>query len=149
MVRREGFDEALRIALLHLRSSERFEAEVLARLLDKGVSREAADSVLDHLRSKGLVSDQRAIEAWLHRRSGKRAAGSTLLRAELVARGAPEDIVDRCLAGTVDEAATASQLVAERFGPRFDRGKAARFLASRGFDEEAIRQAIGEPDWEG
>ena len=66
----EAFTAALAAALKRLRSRERFEAELRAYLVAKGFEEATVDAVLAHLKVKGMLSDGRAIDAVLAKRSG-------------------------------------------------------------------------------
>ena len=147
------FDRALAMALRRLRSGERFEAEINLTLEGAGFPEFIRDQVLAHLSVHGLVSDRRAIETHLVKRSGKRVVGTHRLRIELLRRGAPEALVDAALARPKQVRAESSEdmpseldkaveLLANRFGPDFDPGRAGRFLYVRGFDEETVEQAL-------
>lgn len=142
MDRPNGFDEGLKIALERLRFGDKFEAEVRRDLLSRGVTEEVAQAVIFHLRSRKLVSDRRTLEAHLRKRSGRKAIGRDRLRIELLARGAPEELVDDSLGAGKDEAALARAVLDGRFGPSIDPGRGARFLAGRGFDADTIRAVI-------
>ncbi|MCX7800545.1 MAG: RecX family transcriptional regulator [Fimbriimonadales bacterium] len=129
-----------------LAARDRFAPELRAWLVGKGVSEQVADAVLDHLRRRRFVDDDRAAEGVVRAASGKRAKGRERLRADLLRRGADADTADRALGGRTDEEELQTALgclEARRFGPG-DRAKAARFLAGRGFEEETIRRAIEE-----
>lgn len=131
------FDRALGAALGRLKARERFSGEMRAWLLAKGYEQVAVDQVLEHLIRRNLLSDERATEALSRRRSGKRAVGLDRLKAEIAAKGgAPESL---------PEGADETERALEALGARRSwksAAQAARFLAGRGFDEEAIRQAI-------
>jgi SOS response regulatory protein OraA/RecX len=78
--------------------------------------------------------------------TGRRAAGIEKLRAELERRGAPENIIEECLA----ELSPANQkqgmldALSAKFRPTDDRAKGGRFLISRGFAEDDIESALDE-----
>jgi SOS response regulatory protein OraA/RecX len=78
--------------------------------------------------------------------SGKRAAGADKLRAELNKRGAPEEIIEECLAELSPLVQRKAMLdaLAAKFGPADDRVRGARFLLSRGFAEDEIEGPLDE-----
>jgi SOS response regulatory protein OraA/RecX len=78
--------------------------------------------------------------------TGKRAAGIEKLRAELERRGAPENIVEECLAelSPDDQKQGMLDALSAKFKPTDDRARAGRFLLSRGFAEDEIESALDD-----
>ncbi|HEY0868613.1 MAG TPA: RecX family transcriptional regulator, partial [Fimbriimonas sp.] len=128
------------VALRLLETRDRFEAEIARALAAKGYADQTPD-VLERLRKQGIANDRRVAEAIIMGREGRRAIGDELLRHRLLEKGAPEALVDDLLGGR-DEAESAYQALVGKFGPEAPRAKAGRFLASRGFGEEAIESAL-------
>lgn len=129
-----------------LADRDRFSPELRAWLMGKGVSEQVAEAVLDHLRKRRFLDDDRAAEAIVRHAAGKRAKGRERLRAELLRMGADAETADRALESRTEEAELLEALEAlraRRFGPG-ERARAARFLAGRGFGEETIRAALEE-----
>jgi regulatory protein len=96
------------------------------------------------LRERNFLNDERAAKALLERRSGKRAIGRAKMRAELEAKGVAEELIETLLEGRRDseESANALEALRSRRWLKSDRVKAARFLWSRGFEEEGIEAAL-------
>lgn len=100
---------------------------------------------LDELQAKGFINEQRVIESVLHRRSGK--LGAARVRQELQGKGldphAVAQAVDQLRA---TEVARARNVWSKKFGAApadaQQRVKQMRFLASRGFGGDAIRQVV-------
>jgi regulatory protein len=138
------FEKALGLALKRLRLSDKLEAELLKALVMGGFSTETATFVLSFLKDRKLISDRRTIENHIEKRSGRRSIGQEKIRAELLERGAPEELVEECLANADvgDEAGRAVQALRAKYAQEVERGKAGRFLASRGFGEELIETAL-------
>ena len=135
--------EALADALRRLKHTEKTSAELRAALLTR-YSPEATEAALVWLRSRSLLSDDRAVEATvLSRTTGRRAESDQRLRQRLEAKGADEVAIQMGLAGIPDEAARMQDALNARFRPEEnERAKAGRFLLSRGFDEEAVESAL-------
>jgi SOS response regulatory protein OraA/RecX len=78
--------------------------------------------------------------------SGKRAAGIEKLSADLAKRGAPEEIIEECLASITSDDQRLAMLDAltGKFKPTDDRVRGARFLLSRGFSEDQIEGPLDE-----
>lgn len=136
------FDEALAAAIKLLERSDMFESELRSRL--SAYDEELKTSVIERLKSRRLLDDRRLAHSLADRRSGKRSVGFARLEAELARRGASGELIQE-LRQSFSEGEGAWQALAARFDPDIDdRAKAARFLASRGFEEDEIRSSIDE-----
>jgi SOS response regulatory protein OraA/RecX len=140
----DTYQSALATALKKLSAADKFEAEIRASLAEH--SQANVDCVIDTLKQRRILDDRKTTQNLIERRSGRRAVGDEKLRAELIARGAPEEIVDECLAnlGGADEAQRMRDALAAKFKPTDDRVKGARFLLSRGFAEDGIEGALDD-----
>ncbi len=129
-----------------LRASDRFSSEIRRSLEAKGFEAKDIEATLDHLIRRKLVDDRRTTLNLIERRSGRRSVGTEKLRSELMGRGAPEEIVDECLAGLPHDRQRQAMLEAlsSKFKPDGNRIKGARFLISRGFEEDEIEGALDE-----
>ncbi|HEY5660833.1 MAG TPA: RecX family transcriptional regulator [Gaiellaceae bacterium] len=134
LVRRElRRAEALQVAQRALRHRD-LSRQRLAERLGDAVPPAAAAESLAVLEQAGLVDDERV--ARLRAESlAARGYGDEAIRHRLRAEGLPEDAV-----GELDpEVVRAGPLIERRgAGPR-----TARYLASRGFGEEAVEAALG------
>lgn len=74
-------------AMAYLGRAEHCRASLCAKLLKKGVERQAATAALDYLESIGYIDDRRFAGAWLRSRAIDHTEGRIRLRAELAARG--------------------------------------------------------------
>lgn len=76
--------------------------------------------------------------------SGRRAIGIEKFRAELIRRGAPEEIVEECLGEipTANQREVLQRLLEGKFAPTDSRAKAGRFLIGRGFSDEDVETAL-------
>ncbi|MCW5943762.1 MAG: regulatory protein RecX [Fimbriimonadaceae bacterium] len=140
----EAFSHALAAAVHLLSRKDRFERTIRDRLTAEGYDSETVARVLDHLRRRGLVSDERAVENSLRHPTGKYPVGADRLRSRLIEAGAPEDLVRERMAqlDTNAETELLEQAVRRRYPLATDRAKAARWSAGRGFEEETIRAAL-------
>lgn len=142
MAETDGHKEALELALRKLRARDRFEAEIRSVLSEFPIT--TVDRVISHLKDRRIIDDDRSIINLIEHYSGRRSIGLERLRAELIRRGAPEETIDAVL-GDVrrDERQKMLEALAAKYSPTVgDRGKAARFLHSRGFAEEEIEGAL-------
>lgn len=126
--------------------------ELERKLRQRGYEHELIDPVLKALCAEGLLSETRFAEAWLHSRAA-RGYGPVKIRAELRLRGLTDLQVQQALAGAdTDWGKSAAEVRRKRFGAEQpgslpERARQTRFLESRGFTGEHIRQALrGEPD---
>ena len=108
-------------------------------------SPEEVEQALAQLEAKGLVNDARVVETLVNRRSGK--LGASRLRQELQAKGVSAEMVAETMAGLKGtELARAQAVWQKKFGQlaatSAERNKQARFLASRGFSGDVVRQVV-------
>lgn len=140
-----GFGEALAVCLDKLRRRDLLSAEVETLLAGRGVEAGTRSAVLEFLVDRRFVDDSKTISSHISRRSGERGYGKGRIRAELIGRGAPEDVVDECLHAQLgDQAELERALMAlrRRFRTRPDLGQAGRFLMGKGFDETIVESAL-------
>jgi regulatory protein len=100
---------------------------------------------LDELQAKDFISEQRVLESVVHRRAAK--LGAARIKQELQAKGLDADAVTQAMqALRATDVDRAREVWAKKFGqPPADaaeRCKQIRFLASRGFGEEAIHKVV-------
>ena len=135
--------KARAVSLLAQREYSR--KELSDKLTAAEASPEEVERALKQLEAKGLVDDTRVVESLVNRRSGK--LGASRLRQELQAKGVSPELVAETMAGLKDtELARAQAVWQKKFGqlatPGPERHKQARFLASRGFSGEVVRQVV-------
>jgi len=134
----------LELALQALRHRERSAAEVDRYLTARGVDQEERDEVMETLVRTALVDDRRFAEL----RAAAlvvRGAGNELIRHELALAGIESHLAEETVAALPSEAERVARIVALRgAGP-----KTARYVAGKGFSEEAIGSVVahsgGEP----
>lgn len=131
-------DEALQVATRALRARDLPARRLAERLERAAVAPAAAEESLAALSRAGLVDDSRFAA---NRALGlaERGYGDAAIRHDLERQGVESDLVESSLEGLEPESDRARRLLAERGpGPR-----TARFLAARGFAEEALEAALG------
>lgn len=136
-------------ALAWLTQREHSRAELAQKLARLGGSAEAVESLLAELVEQGLLSDQRFTEAWVAARM-RRGYGPAVIRQELQAKGVEADLAVTALAPLAGEwPALARDALCKKFGRRpmladpKERARRWRFLRYRGFEGDALRQALG------
>jgi regulatory protein len=140
---RQALDRAMHL----LAQREHSVSELTGKLRSKGIDADLAALVVDDLRGRGLQSDARFTESFVHSRVG-RAQGPIRIREELRQRGIADDLADEMLTESGEywlELARATR--EKKFGeaPPADRdawGRQARFLARRGFPSDLIYRVL-------
>ena len=135
--------KARAVSLLAQREYSR--QELTDKLTAAQASPEEVEHALAQLEAKGLVDDARVVETLVNRRSGK--LGASRLRQELQAKGVSPELVAETMAGLKgSELARAQAVWQKKFGQlaatSAERNKQARFLASRGFSGDVVRQVV-------
>jgi len=135
--------KARAVSLLAQREYSR--QELTDKLTAAQASPEEVEQALAQLEAKGLVDDARVVETLVNRRSGK--LGASRLRQELQAKGVSAEMVAETMAGLKGtELARAQAVWQKKFGQlaatSAERNKQARFLASRGFSGDVVRQVV-------
>ena len=115
------------------------EQELSDRLARANVAPEARQEAVDRLVHAGAVDDGRVAKGRADLLA-RRGAGNLLVRHDLESRGIGGEHIEAALAALDSEPARAERIVAER-----GRGlRTARYLARKGFSEDAIASACEE-----
>ena len=134
-------EDAVETALRALRSRDRSTAELDARLAGKGVGETEREQVLETLERIGYVDDERFARARA-KQLADRGSGDALIRHDLETRGVAPEVVEAALAELEPERVRAARIVARR-GRSV---KTARYLASRGFDGDALEGVVAHEE---
>lgn len=148
-----GFQPSLKGRALRLLSQREHSRTELERKLapHEEVPGELAKA-LDELQARDFINDGRAIESVVHRRAGK--WGAARVKQELTAKGLTGEAVAQALAGLKDtELRRAQEVWRKKFGsPAPDpqtRAKHMRFLLTRGFSADVVRQVVTGAEQQG
>jgi len=111
----------------------------------ESISPEHIDALMDKLEAQGYLSDARAAEAIVNARKGQR--GILRITQELEQKGVSPETVQESLAELKkDQIKIAAEVWRKKFAglplDANERGKQTRFLASRGFSFEVIRDVL-------
>jgi regulatory protein len=141
-----GFQPSLKGRALRLLSQREHSRTELERKLaqHEEVPGELAKA-LDELQARDFINDGRAADSLVNRRAGK--LGSARIKQELALRGLSGEAVAEALVGLKDtELSRAQEVWRKKFGtPPQDpqtRAKHMRFLLTRGFSAEVVRQVV-------
>ena len=140
-------------AYFFLKFRPRSEKEVREYLYKKTTtthwSHEAADKIIEKLKSQELIDDEKFIESFVHSRTALKPKGEKMLRQELLQKGINKELIDNFFSNNiVDEEKLELQILEKRW-PRFKSldgrkrfEKATRFLMSRGFSYDICKKTI-------
>lgn len=134
-------DDALEEAFRALRHRDRSAAEIETRLERRGVGEAEREQALETLERIGFVDDERFARTRAEQLAS-RASGDALIRHDLEGRGIAAEHVESALAALEPERERAARIAT-------DRGrsvKTARYLASRGFDADALEGIVARED---
>ena len=135
---------AVDTALRALRARDRTVAELESRLRQRGVGEDEGREALELLARLGYVDDERVARLRVAALAA-RGCGDEMIRADLEERGVGGATIDAAVAELEPERERAERIVASRGRSP----KTARFLASRGFAEEAVEAAVAADAAEG
>jgi SOS response regulatory protein OraA/RecX len=130
--------EALAVAGRALRRRDLSERGIAERLARASVAPALVEEALAVLARAGLVDDARVARSRAENLA-ERGYGDAAIRHDLRGQGVAPDVIQEALAGLEAEADRAQRLV-ERRGTGLS---TARYLASKGFGEEALEAAAG------
>jgi SOS response regulatory protein OraA/RecX len=129
--------EALDVATRALVHRDRSRASLLARLHAAGIAPWAADQALDTLEQAGVVDDERFADARAAALA-TRGSGDALIEHDLLSAGVSEPHVHAVIAALEPERERAIRITATRG----ESASTARWLARRGFGQDAIEAAL-------
>ena len=130
-------------ALRLLSQREHSRAELERKLAPHEEEPGTLVQALDELQARGFISEERVVESVVHRRASK--LGTARVQQELVAKGLSAQAMTEALAQLRStELDRAREGCARKFGetsadPK-ERARQIRFLLSRGFAAEVVRQ---------
>ncbi len=112
-------------------------------------SREAAEMVIEKLKDQELIDDRKFLEWFIRQRTALKPKSRRLLTRELGQKGIRDELIEEHFSNnSLDEESLAFSILEKRW-PRFKDltrkkryEKAARFLMSRGFGYDTLKQAI-------
>lgn len=141
-------DQWLQLAVRALARSDRTTAQIERLLAAKGAPPSQVRAVIRRLVTLKYLDDIAFAARWADRRLARMPMGRARLQEELLATGCPEPIVQATLRATyrkVSEQDLAMQVVmtAGRATSAQTRGRVARLLTQRGFDEDTIETVMG------
>ena len=128
---------------------EHSRVELVRKLGQAGFAQHDIDVLLDEFEGKSWLSDQRFAESYVADHRAR--AGSIKLTYDLRQRGVSDVIIEDVLSKNRDsELERAREVWRKKYGApptdAADKARQTRFMQSRGFTLDAIRQALDSPD---
>ena len=143
----DPFQRCLDAAVRYLSYRPRGEAELRARLTQRGFAADVQDSVIIKLRERGLVDDSAFAQFWKDNRDTFRPRSKWLTKLELRRKGVATEIIDRVV-DTIDDKANAyraalskSRRLSGADYPTFHR-RLGGYLQRRGFSSSVIKGTL-------
>lgn len=139
-------DKTIRFISLRPRS----EKEILEYWHRRGLTPNEVKPLVGRLKELNLVDDEAFASWWIEQRATFRPKGRRALRAELLAKGISQEIIDRLLNTQVEEkelafAAAGKKIKSyEKLSLLERKKKVFAFLGRRGFSWETIKEVVDE-----
>ena len=139
-------EEWVQCALRYLVRVDRTVAQVERFLMSKGASATQAQRTIDRLSDLRYLDDRAYARRWVEGRLARKPMGRERFKAELLAKGVAEALVDGAI-GEVLQAVDEEALAWRAFhlwpnGRRALPRQTAQYLRRRGFEEETIERII-------
>ena len=144
--REKAFQRALRFIAYRPRS----EKEVTDKLASAGIEEIIIDAVMQELREKNYLDDQRFAESWIESRCASKPRSYRFYSYELKRKGISEEKIDQALQAAPPEEELAYRLgrkYVQRYAalnPEDFKKKLQGVLARRAFSYDVIRQTINK-----
>jgi len=143
----EAREATYQAALRLLNFRPRSEAELRAKLAEKGFDPPLIDEVVQRLIEEHWVADERFARAWVESRALSRPRGRKLIALELKRKGISEEVIQEAMADVSD--ADLAYQAAMRYTRRLSGvdyatfyKRLAGYLQRRGFDYATISETI-------
>lgn len=146
LVKKDSNEKAFQSVLHFLGFRNRSEYEIRKNLIDKGFVEEEINEVIEDLKSRRYLDDEKFAREWVENRLASKPRGRRLLAYELKQKKVNLDKIDQALKGLPEEIVLALQ-AARKVAHRYEKmeydmycKKVTGFLNRRGFDFEIIRE---------
>lgn len=108
-----------------------------------GVSQAIADRVLERLKEKAYIDDQKFTKYWVENRSLIKGTSVRKLKLELRTKGVDTSTIDEALAGTERlEADELQKVIAKKRSRYIDDQKFITYLIGQGFNYDDVKKAL-------
>ncbi|MEK7450999.1 MAG: regulatory protein RecX [Patescibacteria group bacterium] len=150
----EEFEKFYNKALKFLSYRPRSEKEIRDKLFQKKASSEVIEKVIQKLKEQKFIDDEEFAKLWIESRNRSKPRSLRLIKLELKRKGITEEQIESGIknqeSGIKTDLEQAKSLVEKRIKRlrSLDRQKIyeklGRFLASKGFGWDTIKQSIDE-----
>lgn len=139
------FLEAQEFGAALLSRKDCFSQELFAAALQKGFDRDVVDALVVKFLDLGFLNDERLAVAIAEREIGEKRRGPERVRQKLELRGVSESTIQAALSRVqVSEAELIQESLRKAKLEDASAAKIGRFLAARGFTEEAVESFLLE-----
>ncbi|MCL4418832.1 RecX family transcriptional regulator [Patescibacteria group bacterium] len=145
----DGFEKFYNKALKFLSYRPRSEQEVIKNLLRKKAPEDIIKKITAKLKEQKFLNDEEFVKWWVEQRRTFKPRSLRLIKIELKQKGISNELVEKVINDvgfTIDDLASAKKLVERKKEkwknlPREQKfQKLSRFLASRGFSYDIIKE---------
>ncbi|MDO8621470.1 MAG: regulatory protein RecX [Candidatus Levybacteria bacterium] len=149
----EEFEKFYNKALKFLSYRPRSEKEIRDKLFQKKTPQDLIEKIVSKLKEQKFINDEEFAKLWIESRNRSKPRSLRLIKLELKRKGIEGDIIDKMTNDEglmIKDLESAKKLVAKRMArlKGLDRQKIyeklGRFLASKGFGWDTIKQVIDE-----
>ena len=145
----DEFEKFYNKALKFLSYRPRSEKEIRDKLKKKKASEETINKIILRLKENNFINDEEFVKWWIEQRTTFKPRSFRLIKMELKQKGVSNDLIEKVIDDlrlTIDDLKSAKKLIQKRLSryknlPREKKfQKIARFLSSRGFDYDIIKE---------
>ena len=145
----DEFEKFYNKTLRFLSYRPRSEKELRDKLKKKKTSGEIINKIILRLKENNFINDEEFVKWWIEQRTTFKPRSFRLIKMELKQKGVSNDLIEKVIDDlrlTIDDLKSAKKLIQKRLSryknlPREKKfQKIARFLSSRGFDYDIIKE---------
>ena len=149
----DEFEKFYNKTLRFLSYRPRSEKELRDKLKKKKTSGEIINKIILRLKENNFINDEEFVKWWIEQRTTFKPRSFRLIKMELKQKGVSNDLIEKVIDDlrlTIDDLKSAKKLIQKRLSryknlPREKKfQKIARFLSSRGFDYDIIKEIFKE-----
>lgn len=124
----------------------RSERELRDYAFRKQWTRDNTERVIDRLRERGYLNDEKFAESFVRSRANTRNFSAKRMKVELQKKGIQPDIITKVLAESddYDEKTALNNLIIKKQNKYDDERKLIAYLARQGFSYDAIKSAMND-----
>lgn len=145
------FEKFYNKALKFLSYRPRSEKEIRDKLKSRKASEETINKIISRLKGNNFLNDEEFVKWWIEQRTTFKPRSVKIIKIELKQKGIDKELIDETIAhlpSTIDDLESAKKLIDKRL-PRYENlsrdekiQKIARFLSSKGFSYEIIKEIL-------